>query len=73
MLTIQIEDGQNANGYLLDALVAAEKCINPTGAEAMLRAVLHHSCIYRVTRETPETVAVTHVFKGRVVARVGAE
>ena len=73
MLTVQSEDNLNINGQLLDALIAAERCLNLDGAEAMLRAVLHHSCIYRVTRETPETVAVTHVFKGRVVARVGAE
>lgn len=73
MLTTQIEDGLNVSGYLLNAITAAEGCLNIDSAERMLRAVLANSRIYRVDRETVETVAVTMTFRGRVVARVGAE
>ena len=74
MLTATIEQPSNATAFLFDAINAAAEANNLDEAEAYLRQRLSRSRIYRVERETPETVAVRHdCFRRRVVARVGAD
>lgn len=72
MLTIQIRNALEVNGQLIAALAHAELEDSLDHAERYLRSVLGRSCIYRVERETPETVAVRSCFRG-AVAYVGAE
>jgi len=71
MLHAQIERALEVNGALFNALAVAQEMPTLTSATRFLQDKFARSQIYRVVRETPETVAVT--MNGRAVARVGAE
>lgn len=73
MLHAQIERSLEVNGFLFDALASAAQQPNIDKAEEYLDRHLGRSKIYRVERETPETVAVHLVYRDGAVARVGVE
>ena len=73
MLVVQIERSLEVNGYLFDALASAAQQPTVDKAEEHLDRALGRSKIYRVERETPETVAVHLIYRDGAVARVGAE
>lgn len=73
MLVAQIERSLEVNGYLFDVLASAAAQPTIDKADDYITQHLLRSKIYRVERETPETVAVHLVFRDGAVARVGAE
>ena len=73
MLHAQIERSLEVNGFLFDVLAAAAAQPNIDKADEYITAHLGRSKIYRVERETPETVAVHLIYRDGAVARVGAD
>ena len=73
MLTATIEEAGDVNAALFDDVHTASKFTTVDAAESYLQARTWRSQIYRVVRETPETVAVHHTTQARAVARVGVE
>ena len=73
MLHAQIERSLEVNGYLFDVLASAATQPDIDKADEYLTQHLGRSKIYRVERETPETVAVHLIYRDGAVARIGAE
>lgn len=73
MLVAQIDRALEVNGHLFNAVSLAAQAPSVDAAEASLRSACNQSRIYRVQRETPETVAVFSQFHRHPVAHVGVE
>lgn len=73
MLVAQIDRALEVNGHLFNAVALAAALPTINEAEAALRSACNQSRIYRVVRETPETVAVFSQFHRHPLAHVGAE